>query len=107
MREFIKRQRTPVYPVKGGFLGEIRGRDGYAVCPTMKSHKKAQSSQISCAFLWPYRIRTRAAARTESGGRFRPQSCWFVLQVVVNPKSSPHGPLAHPLGSQTKPTRGC
>src|SRR3989449_4161614 len=56
------------------------------------SHKKAQSSQtfpisirsllcFSCAFSWPYHIKTRAVARTEFGGRFRFKSTHFCLSA--------------------------
>src|SRR5206468_789748 len=57
------------------------------------SHKKAQSSQtfpisirsllcFSCAFSWPYHIKTRAVAGTEFGGRFRFKSTHFCLSAL-------------------------
>src|SRR6266700_2722268 len=66
---FIKRQRAPVYPLEGVFFAEIRGRTTGFYDSDEQPQKGTEFTNLSdfdsippvfsCAFSWPYHIKTR------------------------------------------------
>src|SRR5438445_8055805 len=91
LRGFIKQQRVPVYPLEGVFFAEIRGRTTGFYDSDEQPQKGTEFTNLpisirsllcfSCAFSWPYHIKTRAVARTEIGGRFRFKSIHFCFSA--------------------------